>query len=167
MFRLNPRGYQPAPPRTLPDVRMFDEIGAAMWREWPTPLAPYVHQLGATERATVRISPPPLEIVPVGLGLGSEVCFRLGLMGQAGVLPGHSAFHVAQHFQLALFSSHPGTLKYAKRGWEAIASVAELGLVDVTIDATPTADDPRHFRRLALVDRLLELHACDSRTDPL
>lgn len=143
--------------RTLPDVWLHDNVSAPSKLEWPHPLAHFVHQLGPTERATIRITPPdPLE-VPLGLKQVSDGLFRIALLGYRGILPWASALHVARNLQAGMYSMHPMAMRNAKRGWEALATLALYGYLKVEISATPTQSDPLHFRPMPLTERLAEL----------
>lgn len=153
-----PLSNSPAnPPRTLPDLWLYENVSSPNRTEWPAPLARHVNLLGATERATVRITPPAFGDVPLGLGRISEAAFRIALMGERNVLPWASAGYVARVLQAGMYSMHPMAMRNAKRGWEALATLAVYGHVEVTIAATPTQTDPRHFRPMPLPARLTEL----------
>ena len=152
------RNYLPAnPPRTLPDLWLYDDVSSPSSVAWPAPLARYVHGLHPTERATVRIVPPRVEDVPLGLGRISDGMLRLALMGQRRALPWASAGYVARQLQAGMYSIHPLALRSSKRGWEALASLAVYGFIEATIAATPTETDPHHFRPMPLADRISEL----------
>lgn len=146
------------PPMTLPDLWLYENVSAPVRVEWPAPLARSVHRLGGTERATVRVTPPNVGEVPLGLGRISEGLFRIALLGERGVLPWASAHHVARLLQASMFSMHPIAMRNAKRGWEALATLAVYGYLDVSIAATPTENNSRHFRPMPLSERLHELH---------
>jgi len=148
---------KPSPPRSVPDVWLHDNVSAPSQIAWPAPMAHVVHKLGATERATIRIVPPSTAAVPLGLGRISEALFRIALLGERRVLPWASAFYVAKVLQASMFSMHPMSMRYAKRGWEALASLALHGYLDIEIAATPNQTDPLHFRPMPLSDRLSEL----------
>ena len=145
--------------RTLPDVWLHDNVSIPSQIEWPHPLAHHVHQLGLTERATIRITPPSVQDVPLGLKRISDGLFRLALLGHRGVLPWASALHVSRILQAGMYSMHPLSLRNAKRGWEVLASLALYGYLTVDIAATPNKTDPLHFRPMPLAERLRELHA--------
>lgn len=143
--------------RTLPDVWLHDNVSVPSQREWPHPLAHYVHQLGPTERATIRITPTdPLE-VPLGLKRISDGLMRIALLGYRGVLPWASAHHVARVLQAGTYSMHPVAMRNARRGWEAIASLALYEYLTVDIAATPSERYPLHFRQMPLRVRIAEL----------
>ena len=147
------------PPRTLPDVWLHDNVSSPSRVQWPSPLAHHVHQLGATERATIRITAPSLEDVPLGLGRISDGLFRIALLGYRGILPWASAGYVARVLQAGMYSTHPLALRHSKRGWEAIATRTEYGYLTADISATPKQTDPLHFRPMPLLERLHELAA--------
>jgi hypothetical protein len=156
MSSINPPANAPT---TLPDLWLHENVSAPQRVEWPAPLARYVHRLGETERATIRITAPRVGDVPLGLGRISEGLFRIAKLGERGVLPWASAHHVARVLHAGMFSIHPVGLRNSKRGWEALATLAVLGYLEVSIAATPTEDDPQHFRPMPLAERLAELEA--------
>lgn len=144
-------------PRNLPE---FWEMEAATRQTpiaWPTELATNVLKLTPTEAATCRVVTPPTSETVVGRGEVSEAAYRLALFAERGVLPWASAHYLAQQLQPHLSGWHPRSFRYARRGWQMLATLAELGWIEITISAEPTADDPLHFRRMPLTDRLREL----------
>lgn len=56
-----------------------------------------------------------------------------------------------------MYSMHPVSMRNAKRGWEALATLVLYGYVEASIAATPNQTDPHHFRPMPLAERIREL----------
>lgn len=112
-------------------------------------------QLSTIERATVRATVHlhdgdtayPLTI--------QSAVLRLAIWDARGVLDTMSGQDIARSLQGAMGNTHPRALRDAAEGWALLAAAdAASGSVRVEVS---TPDDQRGYRRIRLIERLVEL----------
>ena len=127
----------------------------------PEPADSPTRLLSPIERATVRVEVPKFPDAP--RGMPGEALFRLSLFEVRGLLPYMSGHDIAKQLHYVFFSTHPVSLRYARRGWVLLAALdaADIGAV-ITLSAEALPDDPRHqFRRMRMHTRLDELERAE------
>jgi hypothetical protein len=149
----------------LPDRLAEINRGPRQRVELPEPRDSATRLLSPVERATVRVEIQEDHKLPNSV-LG-EAAVRLWVLQLRGLLPHLSGHYVAQTLQQVFYGPHPIAQRLAKRGWVMLGALdaAHIG-VEVTLSAEP-AEGSRHFRRMRMNCRLLELEASERlRTAP-
>jgi len=118
--------------------------------------------LSPVERGTIRVEAPLHTELVLGNSLLHYAAYRLSLLESKGILQYASGFYVAQSFQYVFYGGHPMAMRLAKRGWVLLAALdsADLG-IKVWTSAEPVPEEPYHFRRMRLHERLDELSRVD------
>jgi hypothetical protein len=116
-------------------------------------------RLSSAEKATVRVTAPPLSELPLRNSLVGEAAARLCSYGDTGELQHVSGHRLARWLNYT-FNAHPMALRYARKGWGLLALVdaADLG-VQIHISGEPQPDRPSHFRPIRLRERVAEFDA--------
>jgi hypothetical protein len=117
----------------------------------PTPLEPHpadlaaINRLDAVARATVRISTPRPEDIPVQFNPATEATLRLAVLGQSGALDRLSVEEIARYLTLAMW---PGRrFRKALWGWWLLAYLDLHDAIEVTVGTPRTAPArPGHDR---------------------